>query len=187
MMISFQTDDIHLQLKTAPGLFSPGNPDTGTLAMLSCASFTSEDKVLDLGCGYGLVGIYIAKIIGGQHVTMSDIDESAVRLAKENTVVNDTPDITILLSDGFTNIPDSGYTLILSNPPYHSDFRIAKHFIEKGFNRLVIGGKMLMVTKRKEWYKNKFTAVFGGVQIREINGYTIFIAEKRQSRYANSL
>ena len=65
-----------------------------------------------------------------------------------------------LPSDGFRDIPDTGYTLILSNPPYHTDFRVAKHFIEKGFNRLAIGGKMVMVTKRRDWYKRKIDCHF---------------------------
>ncbi|NCU26429.1 methyltransferase, partial [Candidatus Nomurabacteria bacterium] len=77
-----------------------------------------------------------------------------------------------------------GYTLILSNPPYHTDFSVAKHFIEKGFNRLVLGGRMVMVTKRRDWYRNKFIAVFGGVSIREKDGYFVFAAEKRSSSYA---
>lgn len=57
---------------------------------------------------------------------------------------------------------DKDFTLILSNTPYHNDFSIAKHFIKEGFRRIVIGGKMIMVTKRKDWYKNKFISIFGG-------------------------
>lgn len=72
----------------------------------------------------------------------------------------------------------------LSNPPYHTDFRVAKHFIEKGFNRLAIGGKMVMVTKRRDWYKRKLIAIFGGVQIREVDGYYVFLSEKRSAVYA---
>ncbi|HKL99509.1 MAG TPA: methyltransferase, partial [Mobilitalea sp.] len=49
----------------------------------------------------------------------------------------------------------------------------------KGYKKLIIGGKMLMVTKRKDWYKNKLTTVFGGVKVIETNGYYVFIAEKR--------
>ena len=63
---------------------------------------------------------------------------------------------------------------------------LAKGFIEKGFNRLTKNGKMLMVTKRREWYKNKFIAVFGGVRIEERGGYFVFMAEKRSGRYAKS-
>jgi len=60
---------------------------------------------------------------------------------------------------------------------------VPKLFIEKGFNRLAIGGKFYMVTKRKDWYKNKFVAIFGGVRIYEAGGYFIFEAERRTHSY----
>lgn len=185
-MIETQFNGIHLKFNTHSALFSPNALDSGTKAMLSCMQFCKTDKVLDLGCGYGFVGIYAAKLIGEENVTMTDIDETAVAIAKENACLNDVPNIQIFQSDGFRSIDDAGFTLIISNPPYHTDFSVAKHFIEKGFNRLKIGGKMLMVTKRKDWYKNKFSAIFGGVSIRQIDGYFIFIAEKRKASYSNT-
>lgn len=95
------------------------------------------------------------------------------------------PGIRTLVSDGFTRLDDAEYDWILSNPPYHADFSVPRRFIEKGFNRLRIGGRMLMVTKRKDWYQNKFIAVFGGVKITEIDGYYVFMGEKRQNAYAS--
>ena len=183
-MITSELNGIHLNFNTLPALFSPTAVDAGTKAMLSCVQFSKGDKVLDLGCGYGFVGIYAAKLLGAENVTMTDIDPAAIVQAGDNACLNDLPDIHIVQSDGFRNIEDTGYTLILSNPPYHTDFSVAKHFIEKGFNRLAIGGKMLFVTKRKEWYKNKFISIFGGVSIKEIDGYFVFIAEKRSAGYA---
>ncbi len=183
-MLEIELNGIAMRFKTSPCLFSPNGLDPGTKAMLSCAEFSENDKVLDLGCGYGVAGIYTAKLIGAVRVTMSDIDEEAIAAAKENAFLNGVSGVRIINSDGFQSIDDNGYTLILSNPPYHTDFRIAKHFIEKGFNRLASGGRMIMVTKRREWYKNKFIAIFGGVSVREIDGYNVFIAEKRSSAYA---
>lgn len=184
-MLNIRINGIDLNYNTSPGLFSPDAPDSGTCAMLACVNITPADKVLDLGCGYGLVGIYAAKITGGDKVTMTDIDVEAVNIAKQNAALNNVPDIRIIQSDGFNNIDDTGFNIILSNPPYHTDFSVAKHFIEKGFNRLVIGGNIVMVTKRKDWYKNKLTSIFGGVTVKEIDGYFIFIAEKRSASYAN--
>ena len=178
--------NIPLKFNTTPNVFSPDRIDKGTLAMLSIVEFNASDKVLDLGCGYGVVGITAAKIIGWQNVVMSDINKKSVRLSQENAVLNGIDGIKIILSDGFSNIQDKDFSIILSNPPYHSDFSVPKHFIEKGFNRLSQGGLMFMVTKRKDWYKNKFIAIFGGVKIHEINGYFVFCAEKRGSQYANS-
>ncbi|MCL2351278.1 MAG: methyltransferase [Firmicutes bacterium] len=185
-MIAVTINGITMSFRTLPSLFSPGGPDAGTLAMLSLAEFRPGGKVLDLGCGWGIAGIYAAKLVGAEYVTMSDIDGEAVKIARENARINGVPGVSVVQSDGFGDIGGAGYALILSNPPYHADFAVAKGFIEKGFNRLAIGGKMLMVTKRREWYKNKFIAVFGGVRIEERGGYFVFEGEKRGADYAKT-
>jgi len=175
---------VDLVFETSKSLFSPRAIDLGTLSMLSVVEFGENEKVLDLGCGYGVVGILAAKIVGEENVVMLDIDEEAVKLAQKNALLNGVPGVKTIQSDGFTNLDEKDFTLILCNPPYHTDFSVAKVFIEKGFNRLCIGGRMYMVTKRKKWYKNKLIAIFGGVQILEINGYYVFMAIKKSSTYA---
>jgi len=185
-MITIEINGLELVFETTGALFSPNGIDAGTLAMLSSAEFSRTDKVLDLGSGYGVVGIYAAKTIGAANVVMSDIDAVCVGLSRRNAEANGVGEIVTVLSDGFDNIANKDFTLILSNPPYHADFNVAKRFIEKGFNRLTIGGKFIMVTKRKEWYKNKFIAVFGGVTIKETGGYFVFRSEKRGAQYAGA-
>jgi 16S rRNA (guanine1207-N2)-methyltransferase len=185
-MFTESINNIPLQFNISPKLFSPGRVDGGTLAMLKHAAFASADKVLDLGCGYGAVGIAAAKTVGPANVVMCDIDPVAVRYARENAELNDVAGIKIIESDGFKSLDETGFTVILSNPPYHTDFSVAKHFIEKGFNRLIVGGRFLMVTKRRDWYKNKITAIFGGVKLFVEEDYFVFLAEKRGMRYANA-
>ncbi len=63
-MIEMDMGEVHLHLETESRLFSPAHPDQGTMAMLAAAAPAAGDKVLDLGCGYGLVGIYAAKVVG---------------------------------------------------------------------------------------------------------------------------
>lgn len=184
-LIDVEIDGRRLALETQPGLFSPGHADRGTLAMLSCARLEPGMKVLDLGCGCGLVGIFAAMVCGEENVTLSDVDPLAVETARRNAARNGVPGVNIALSDGFNQLDGTGFDLILSNPPYQSDFAVAKAFIEKGFNRLKMGGRLVMVTKRREWYRNRLVAVFGGVHIREIDGYFVFEAERREWRYAN--
>lgn len=180
-MISTRIQDVDMVFETAPSIFSPNSIDQGTLAMLSVIDFLPSDKVLDLGCGYGVVGILAGKLIGEENVIMCDVSEQAIESAAMNLRLNNVPDIRIRLSDGYKNIAETDFTLILSNPPYHADFSVPKHFIEVGFKKLVLGGKLVMVTKRLDWYKNKLTSVFGGVKVHEINGYYVFVAEKRIS------
>ena len=178
-MISANLKNIDLQFETDPALFSPNALDAGTLAMLSVVDFSDNDKLLDLGCGYGTVGILAGKMIGEKNVVMCDISESAVKYAKINAEKNGLSGLDIRVSDGYENVPESDFTLILSNPPYHTDFSVPKKFIEGGFRKLSVGGRLVMVTKRLDWYKNKLISVFGGVKIFEIDGYYVFVAEKR--------
>ena len=174
-----------VSLETRRGLFSPEHIDRGTLAMLSHVQIAPGMRIMDLGCGCGVVGIVAAKIAGEENVFMSDADPMAVETARRNAERNGVGGVQVCVSDGFQSVDASGFDLILSNPPYQTDFSVAKGFIEKGFNRLKIGGKLYMVTKRRAWYKNKMIFVFGGVEIRETDGYYVFIAERRSLQYAN--
>lgn len=174
--------DIEMKFTTEAEVFSPHGADRGTLAMLSVVELEKQDKLLDLGCGYGLVGVWAAKKIGAEQVAMCDISGTAVRVAKKNCERNGV-DVAVYQSDGLKGLPQElRFTKILSNPPYHEDFSVPKGFIELGYRRLALGGVMYMVTKRKEWYYNKLKTVFGGVRVDEIDGYYVFTAEKREKR-----
>jgi len=179
-MIKLEINNIKLKFKTDNNVFSPTNIDKGTLAMVSQVNFDENDRILDLGCGYGFVGIYVSKIVGQNNVVMSDISKESVELSRFNAELNNSKDISIIQSDCLDNIKENNFSLILTNPPYHVDFLVPKKFIEQGYKKLKVGGKMYMVTKRREWYKNKFISIFGGVEIIEIDGYYVFMAEKRR-------
>ena len=184
MIIKEELHGQELTLDTGNYYFSPTSIDKGTSFMLSKVTVTQDDKALDLGCGYGVVGIWLRKC-GCGDVVMCDISEEGVELSRSNLERNGIEGIRVIKSDGLKEVPDSDFTLILSNPPYHTDFSVAKSFIEDGFRKLRIGGRMIMVTKRLDWYKNKLASVFGGVRVREIDGYHVFEAERRQPNYAS--
>ena len=176
----------NISIDTDVSLFSPEGPDKGTLSMLEHANFNAEDKVLDLGCGAGIVGLSACcSGVNPSNVTMTDVDFKAVEFARKNMNNAGFKEATIVCGDALSAVNDSDYSIILSNPPYHTDFKVAKTFIEKGFNRLKVGGRMLMVTKRRDWYKNKMIAIFGGVKIYEHDdGYLVFESVKRSEKYA---
>ncbi|MCR5617388.1 MAG: methyltransferase [Clostridiales bacterium] len=175
-----------ITVETKVSLFSPNEADRGTLSMLRHVGFVPGMKLLDLGCGAGIVSL-AACCFGllPQDIVMTDIDPVASSVSLENMERNGFGGALVLTGDALSEVPGNDFDLILSNPPYHTDFKVAKTFIEKGFNRLKIGGKMYMVTKRKDWYKNKLISVFGGVKIYEDDGYFVFEAEKRNMSYAS--
>ncbi len=125
--------------------------------------------MLDLGCGYGAVGIYAAKIVRPDRVTLLDKDPRAIEIATLNLKANGVAGAKTVLSDGFRDFSETGFTKILCNPPYHTDFSVPKHFIEKGFNRLALGGTMWMVTRRGTWYRNKLRAIFGNARTHAVD------------------
>ena len=83
-MIRDQINGVEIVLINTEGLFSPEHIDRGTRAMLESVTLRETEKVLDLGCGSGTVGIYMSKRFGSENVVMCDIDENAVRASKEN-------------------------------------------------------------------------------------------------------
>lgn len=165
---------------TLDTLFSYKHIDIGTIQMLEYTELRLDDKILDLGCGYGVVGIVAASTIGSENIVMSDVNANALEMSVENVNANSVDGIRIVCSNGFENIRDTDFTLIMSNPPYHTDFSVAKAFIEGSYKHLKAGGRLVMVTKRFDWYKNKIQAVFGGVKWIESSGYYVFLAEKQR-------
>ena len=184
-MIQKNVHGIDLKFETDISLFSPSRLDVGSLAMLSIINFDPNDKILDLGCGYGLVGIYASKFVSPDRVWMTDKDPVALRYARTNLSLNHTEGVHIVLSDGFHDLKETNFSKIICNPPYHVDFAVPKHFIEKGFNRLLVGGQMFLVTKRKPWYQNKLRSIFGGSRVRMVDAYFVFEATKNAHSYAS--
>jgi 16S rRNA (guanine1207-N2)-methyltransferase len=176
---------VELRFETSPSLFSPRELDKGSLALLSQICIEKGDKVLDLGCGYGLLGIFAAKFTHPEGVYLLDRDEVATSCARRNVALNGVEGAICAVSEGFHDFHEAGFTKILCNPPFHADFSVAKHFIEKGFNRLAIGGSMWMVTKRGPWYRNKLRGIFGNVRICPVDAYFVFEARKVSHTYAN--
>lgn len=179
--VEWHYDGFDYKFHTLDSLFSFRQIDIGTLQMIEHTELQPDSKVLDLGCGYGTVGIWAAHTIGAENVIMTDVNETALKMAAENVKLNNLEDIQIIHSNGFENIHDVDFTLIMSNPPYHTDFSVAKGFIEDGYKHLQRDGWLIMVTKRFDWYKNKIQSVFGGVKWIESSGYYVFMAQKRKS------
>ena len=140
---------------------------------------------LDLCTGSGAIALALRHECPFAQVSASDASAEALSLARENARRLGLS-VDFFAGDLFDAVGERRFDLILSNPPYQSDFSVAKRFIEKGFNRLKVGGRMMMVTKRLDWYRNRLRAVFGGVRVEQVDGYFVFTAERRSLSYASA-
>jgi 16S rRNA (guanine1207-N2)-methyltransferase len=162
-----------LEIQSEPGIFSPRSLDPGTRELLQLIQTQPGQRFLDLGCGAGAVSLVASQVWGCQ-VTAVDVSARALRLTRQNA-----PEAEVLASDGFSALTGRVFDLIASNPPYHTDFAVAKGFIEGAYRHLAPGGWLYLVVKRADWYVQKTRAVFGGCRAIEREGYVIIAAEKR--------
>lgn len=171
-----------LTLEAGSGVFSPSEVDAGTRVLLDVLQLRGG-HVLDLACGNGVMGLW-AQVNGASSVTMLDADLRALRYAQQNAAANGVV-AEIVAGDGL-KAQDwrDKFNYILCNPPYHSDYSVAKGFIEDGFRALTIGGSMWLVVKNPTWYREKMKNVFGGARVIEQDGYSIVMGEKRGARPA---
>lgn len=171
-----------LRLWTDNGVFSKGGLDFGSRVLIETISdkLSINGSILDVGCGYGPIGISLAKLTR-QEVTMSDINERAVELTKKNVLQNGV-DASVLVSSIYENIDQADFDLVVSNPPIRAGKDVVHGIIEGSFNHLQNGGKLVMVIQKKQGApsaEKKMNEIFGNVELlaRE-KGYWILCSVK---------
>ncbi|HHW69981.1 MAG TPA: class I SAM-dependent methyltransferase [Clostridiales bacterium] len=164
-----------LKLKTDAGVFSKNKVDFGTdLLIKSLPSL--HGKVLDLGCGYGPIGICVAYLNPKTSVDMVDINKRAIELAKSNIVDNDIPNARAFVSDGFSNV-DNAYDAIITNPPIRAGKKVVYGLFEQSKYYLNPNGALYVVIQKKQGAPSaikKLKSIFGNCNIiNKQKGYFI--------------
>ncbi|QSB51717.1 class I SAM-dependent methyltransferase [Leuconostoc falkenbergense] len=167
-----------LHFTTDSGVFSKSTVDFGTRTMLGALSKTTipTGKILDLGTGYGPVGISIAKAYH-REVDMVDVNERALALAKQNAQKNGVENLTrIFQSDVYQNI-DQQYAAILVNPPIRAGKQVVTAMLQEAIKYLQPGGKLIAVLQKKQGapsaQKNMLLAFGNTSVIHKNKGYYI--------------
>jgi 16S rRNA (guanine1207-N2)-methyltransferase len=160
-------------LQTRPGVFAHRRPDLGGLALAEVAAreAAAGDRVLDIGCGCGMVGIALARAVPGLHVTFLDSDARAVACAAVNAAANGLTDPAFECTDSGTR--RTGFTLAVGNPPYFGDYAIAELFIRTARDALAPGGRCLIVAKQTDWHVDFMTRLFGAAERVRRRDYTV--------------
>ncbi|AIO18057.1 Ribosomal RNA small subunit methyltransferase C [Candidatus Izimaplasma bacterium HR1] len=145
--VAFRVNDTDLKFQTDYGVFSKSGLDRGTRVLFDYLEvLDNEQSVLDLGCGYGVIGIYIAK----SHqlsVDMVDVNKRALELSEKNSILNKV-DTNVYMSDGFSNV-EKKFDLIITNPPIRAGKKVYYKFFSDSVNYLNEGGRFYVVINKK--------------------------------------
>lgn len=160
-----------LRFLTDAGVFSRHKVDYGSSVLIrSLPPLTG--KVLDLGCGYGPIGISLAVLNPQAQVTMVDVNRRAVGLAQENIRANGIANAQALESDGFTQAPGPFQTIV-SNPPIRAGKKVIYPLFEESFRHLEPGGVLYVVIQKKQGAASaqaKLEEIFGNCTVVEKSG-----------------
>lgn len=171
-------------LMTDSGVFSKNKIDTGSEVLIKAAQRSDfpAGKILDLGCGYGTIGLTLAKTYPKREVEMVDVNERALELSKENAELNEIKNVKIYQSDIFNSIEGTDFAAIISNPPIRAGKKVVHQILEESYDHLVDGGKLQIVIQKKQGApsaQKKMQEVFGNVErILLEKGYWVLESEK---------
>ncbi|MCS5586205.1 MAG: methyltransferase [Gammaproteobacteria bacterium] len=172
-----------LTLKTRWGVFSPRAIDDGTLLLMKYLSIDEHDKCLDLGCGYGPIGLSVAKSCPKGEVHMVDKDFVAVELSNNNAKLNHIDNAEAYLSDAFLSVnKDNYFDQIISNVPAKVGREQLSIILYDAYDALKPGGKITFVTINglRNFIKDNFKSVFGNYKkLKQGQKYTISQAIKQ--------
>ncbi|WP_270283284.1 class I SAM-dependent methyltransferase [Streptococcus infantarius] len=164
---------------TDSGVFSKKMVDYGSQVLLNTLDFEKGKTLLDLGCGYGPLGISLAKVQGVKP-TMVDVNNRAIDLAKQNAQKNGV-EADIFQSDIYEKV-NGTFDYIISNPPIRAGKQVVHTIISESINYLKVGGNLTIVIQKKQGApsaKAKMEEVFGNVEIlKRDKGYYILRSEK---------
>jgi 16S rRNA G1207 methylase RsmC len=166
---------------TASGVFSKKRVDLGARLLIEEMCIPEEGRLLDIGCGYGSVGIVAAALNPNLHVFLVDVNERAVRLAKENARRNSVYNVTV--KRGFLYEPVEGlrFVSIVSNPPVSAGINLVFSIIRQAPQHLEEDGLFQMVVRSKIASKrllNVMKETFGNVEIlARKSGYRVLLSK----------
>ena len=183
IVLDVELFDSSLKLHTRWGTFSPRALDEGTKLLMKYFSADIDDVCLDLGCGYGPIGLALAKHCSKGEVHMVDKDFVAVDLANYNAKLNNIVNAKAYLSDAFLQVPsDIKFNQIVSNIPAKVGREQLSIILYDALDALKPGGVITVVTINglKDFIKNNFKSVFGNYKkIKQGQKYVISQAIKQ--------
>lgn len=173
----------NFEFTTASSVFSTKRIDTGTRILIENMIQPTDGCVLDIGCGYGAVGITAAKLNPNLRVVLTDINRRAVLLARQNAEKNRVRNVEVRQGSLYTPVQDLCFNTVLSNPPVSAGMQTVQAIIAGAPAVLESNGSLQMVVRSKIGKKtlpDAFTEAFGNVQVLAIeSGYRVLMGKKQ--------
>ena len=178
--ISFRFSSVNYTFVTDSNLFSKDKVDTGTQILLSAvAKYGTGKKVLDLGCGYGVVGVVLNRTFGCE-VDACDINRRAVESSVSNAQRNNAK-VRAVVSDGFANLADK-YDDIVLNPPIRAGKAVIYRLFEESFDHLNEGGHLWIVIRKQHGAlsaQKKLEEIFRSVKLVDRDkGFHVYLCTR---------
>lgn len=173
-----------LRLITDAGVFSRGELDAGTRILLAALPETIPGNILDLGCGWGPVGICVSLENPESHITFSDINLRALELAKRNAEKYGVRG-AFVHSDGFADI-EGAFDAVITNPPIRAGKQTIYQMFADSEKRLTPGGSLYLVIRKQQGAPSAqkyLTALFSKVEVLDKSGgYWVFRCQKEAEK-----
>lgn len=176
---------LELTFLTDAGVFSRSRIDRGTRLLLEALPLDApgfrQGAILDLGCGYGPIGITLAKLLPRSVVYMVDPNRRAVDLARRNAALNGVENVRVFEGEGYDPLPpDLAFSAIVTNPPIRAGKKVVYGLVDEAPRRLEPGGTFTCVVQTKQGAKSlraHIEAVFGNVaELEKEGGYRVLHA-----------
>ena len=168
------------QFITEAGVFSRSRVDQGTRLLIEALPLPPKGRLLDLGCGYGPVGIVAAKEEPNLEVVMADINQRAVEVAAINARLNGVAHVDIRHGDGFSVVPEQDFALIASNPPIRAGKQVVYPLMAAAREHLAPGGLLCVVIRTKQGalsLEKHLASIYSRVEaLAKGGGYRVFAA-----------
>ncbi len=182
MLIKTELCGIPMQFATTWGLFSPKAIDEGSRLMLDHIQVENDDNCLDIGCGYGPLGLTIAKLAPQGKTTLVDKDFVAIDYTNKNIKLNRLDNCEAFLSNGLNQTGKRRFNLIVSNIPAKVGNELLSLFLYDALQHLEPGGRFYVVTISgiRKYIERSFKELFGNYKkVKQGKTYTVAMAVKQ--------
>ncbi|WP_373231642.1 class I SAM-dependent methyltransferase [Cohnella sp.] len=159
------------RLMSDAGVFSRDGVDYGSRVLIEHMEIPNGARVLDIGCGYGPIGLTAARLAPQGHVTLIDINERAVELARDNAAANGIQNVSFAPSDLFSAVEGETFDVILSNPPIRAGKVIVHNLFTDSWKYLKPGGTTWVVIQKKQGAPSaraKLEDLYGKENVQEV-------------------